>query len=113
MLMSRDPAEILREALRLPPEASAAIAASLIESLDEHIDENAEADWATEIVRRMAELDGGTVESIPWSEARRRLGERIVSSSPLCCTRPPSKNTIQILAIAHGRRRAGYWKSRS
>jgi putative addiction module component (TIGR02574 family) len=72
--MKREAAEILKEALALPTEARAALAASLLESLDTEVDEDAEGAWATEVNRRVAELDTGVVKTIPWSEARRRLG---------------------------------------
>jgi hypothetical protein len=49
--MKNDASKILEEALKLPPEARAALAGSLIESLDETVDENAEAAWADEIAR--------------------------------------------------------------
>ncbi|MBI4586709.1 MAG: addiction module protein [Planctomycetes bacterium] len=64
---------LLEEALRLPPEARAAIAGRLMESLDEHVDEDAEAAWAEEIARRLKEVDSGQVTTIPWAEARRRI----------------------------------------
>jgi len=71
--MSRDPGALLREALELPPEARAALAASLLESLDPVVDENAEAEWQAVIQRRVAEIDSGAVEPIPWPEAGRRI----------------------------------------
>jgi putative addiction module component (TIGR02574 family) len=74
--MKRDAAEILKEALALPTEARAALAGSLLDSLDTEVDEDAEAAWATEVNRRVAELDDGTVKTIPWSEVRRRLTAR-------------------------------------
>ena len=37
------------------------------------VDEDAEAAWATEVNRRLAELDSGAVKTIPWAEVRRRL----------------------------------------
>jgi hypothetical protein len=40
-----------------PTEARAALAGSLLESLDTDVDEDAEAAWATEVNRRVAELD--------------------------------------------------------
>ena len=55
--MKRDAAEILKEALALPTEARAALAGSLLDSLDTDVDEDAEAAWATEVNRRVAELD--------------------------------------------------------
>jgi len=74
--MKRDAAEILKEALALPTEARAALAGSLLDSLDTAVDEDAEAAWATEVNRRVTELDDGTVKTIPWSEVRRRLAAR-------------------------------------
>lgn len=69
-----DPAtRLLEEALRLPPEARAAIAGRLMESLDEQVDEGAEAAWAEEIARRLEEVDSGKVATVPWAEARRRI----------------------------------------
>ena len=74
--MKREPAEILRDALALPEEARAALAAQLINSLDHEVDEDAEAEWDREILRRLREIDAGAVQLVPWSEVRRRiLGE--------------------------------------
>ncbi|HEX6811563.1 MAG TPA: addiction module protein [Planctomycetota bacterium] len=50
-----------------------ALAGALIESLDETIDEGAEALWVEEIGRRQRELDQGQVRTIPWSQARRAI----------------------------------------
>ena len=71
--MKRDTAEILKEALTLPPEARAALADSLLDSLDSEIDEDREAAWQREIQRRIRELDSKAVSSVPWSEVRSRL----------------------------------------
>jgi putative addiction module component (TIGR02574 family) len=74
--MKREAAEILKDALALTPEARAALAGSLLESLDTEVDEDAEAVWATEVNRRVAALDSGAVKTIPWAEVRRRLAAR-------------------------------------
>lgn len=71
--MVPDPGKLLEEALKLSPEARAALAASLLESLDEEVDEGAEAAWADEIAKRIRELDSGAVIPVPWSEARRKI----------------------------------------
>jgi putative addiction module component (TIGR02574 family) len=73
MRMAKDPARLLEEALKLSPEARAALAASLLESLDDQVDEGAEAAWAEEIAKRLRELDAGAVTPVPWSEARRMI----------------------------------------
>jgi putative addiction module component (TIGR02574 family) len=74
--MKRGVAEILKEALALPTEARAALAGSLLDSLDMDVDEDAEAAWGTEISRRVTELDSGAPKTIPWAEVRRRLAAR-------------------------------------
>jgi putative addiction module component (TIGR02574 family) len=71
--MKRDPADILKEALALPPEARAAVASSLLESLDDEVDEGAEEAWKEEITRRLDDIDKGKVKLIPWATVRRRL----------------------------------------
>jgi putative addiction module component (TIGR02574 family) len=65
--------EILRDALALPAEARATIASTLISSLDESADEDAEALWSVEVARRIAEIDSGRAQLVPWSEVRERL----------------------------------------
>jgi len=71
--MTTDTSKLLEEALKLPVEARAALAGSLIESLDETVDEDAEAAWAEEIARRVRELESGKAKTIPWSGARRMI----------------------------------------
>ena len=71
--MASDTKKLLDEALRLPDEARAALAASLIDSLDDTVDPSAEAAWAKEIARRLEEIDSGKTKPVPWSEARRRI----------------------------------------
>jgi len=75
--MERDAAEVLREALALPPEARAALIDSLIGSLDCEIDADAEDAWREEIHRRVRQIDSGAVQLIPWEEARRVLRARL------------------------------------
>jgi len=71
-LMKRDVTTLLREALRLSAQDRAALAEALLASLDE----DAEAAWRSEVERRIAELDSGSVASIPWHVVRQRLFER-------------------------------------
>lgn len=75
--MAKEPAELLREALNLPADARAALASSLLESLEPETDADAEQQWREEIVRRLAEIDAGAVELVPWEDARRRLWRRV------------------------------------
>ena len=65
--------EILKEALKLPAEARAALAGTLLDSLDETTDRDAESAWQAEIVMRLKEIDEGKINLIPWAEARARI----------------------------------------
>jgi len=73
--MTAEVSELLKKALALPPEARAALAGSLLESLDDDdkVDAAAEDEWSCEIARRIEELDSGKVKPIPWEEARRQI----------------------------------------
>jgi len=68
-----DAAQLLTEALRLSDEERAALAGELIQSLEKEVDTDAEAAWAAEIRARLERVDAGTVKTISWSEARRRI----------------------------------------
>ena len=61
--MAEDAADLLNQALKLPPEVRAALADSLIDSLDTEADENAEEAWRGEIALRVRELDSGAVQT--------------------------------------------------
>ena len=74
--MKSDVSKVLEAALKLPTEARAAIAGTLIESLDDTVDENVEAAWADEIAQRVQDLDSGKAKTIPWSKARRMILSR-------------------------------------
>jgi len=65
--------DILKKALELPQEARAALAGSLLESLDETVDPSAEEAWALEIARRLDDLDSGKAKTVPWAEVRRQM----------------------------------------
>jgi putative addiction module component (TIGR02574 family) len=73
MGMSPDVSELLKKALALPAEARAALAGSLLDSLDDAVDVSAEEEWNKEIAHRIEELDSGKVKPIPWAEARRQV----------------------------------------
>jgi hypothetical protein len=84
--MKDDVADILREALKLPPEARAAIAGSLLDSLDQVVDEAAESAWEDEVLLRLKEIDEGKVKLAP-------LGRRpdAKSREQLALTAKPSR----------------------
>ena len=71
--MTRESADLLKKALALPEEERAALAGSLMDSLDAVVDESAEAAWNQEIARRMEDLDSGKAKTIPWDQVRSRI----------------------------------------
>ena len=66
--------ELLREALALPVDERADVAAQLLASLDgeDVATEDIEAVWAVEIEKRARRVLSGQSEGIPWEDVRRR-----------------------------------------
>lgn len=75
--MRRTFTDVWKEAAELSDEDRATLAGLLIESLEGEPDLGVEAAWAAEIEKRVAELDAGTVECIPWEQVRQRLLDRL------------------------------------
>ncbi|HAP39741.1 MAG: addiction module protein [Nitrospira sp.] len=71
--MGSDATKLLEAALKLPPEARAAMAGSLLDSLDTAVDADAETDWEQEIARRLKDLDSSHPHLVSWSDARRKI----------------------------------------
>jgi putative addiction module component (TIGR02574 family) len=76
--MGIEAADLLRDALSLPPEARAALVDSLLESLDADgedttFDVDAREAWQSEIDRRIRLIDSRSVRMIPWEEAKTAL----------------------------------------
>jgi len=68
--------ELFAKASLLSEEDRATLAGLLIESLESEIDSDVEEAWRLEIERRVAELDSGTVQTVPWEEVRAKLLRR-------------------------------------
>ena len=71
--MAPNTEQLLQAALKLPDNERGELAARLIESLEPTAEEDAESAWGMEIRQRIEELDRGTVQPIPWAEARRMI----------------------------------------
>jgi putative addiction module component (TIGR02574 family) len=69
--------KLLHDALALPTEERAELAAELIASLDGPADPDVEAEWAVEIERRAARVLSGESKGTPWEEVRRRIEREI------------------------------------
>jgi hypothetical protein len=68
---------LLEQAMRLSDEERADLAARLIDTLDPITDqpEDWESAWGEEIRQRLTALDQGSIQTIPWSEARRMIDD--------------------------------------
>jgi putative addiction module component (TIGR02574 family) len=75
--MTREVAELFREASQLPEADRAELAGRLLESLHGEPDEGIEAAWAEEVERRVRQIDSGEVTTIPWEEVRAKLYARV------------------------------------
>ena len=71
--MNRTARDLLAHALELPDADRAELAAELIASLEPEFEQEAWEGWAAEIGARVAELDSGKVECVPWSTALRTI----------------------------------------
>ncbi len=77
MKLASKSAEIEEEALQLPIHERASLAVSLIRSLDEEEDTEAEAKWMEEVERRFREYEAGKVHGIPADEVFRRMRSKL------------------------------------
>ncbi len=75
--MPREAAQLLHEALESPGEERAALADSLLGSLDSDVDAETERAWREENERRTASIDTGTTKLVPWDNVYARLNERL------------------------------------
>ena len=74
--MSTHVTELFEKASILSDKERATLAGLLIESLESEVDPDVEEAWRVEIERRLAELDAGTVETVPWEVVRAKLLRR-------------------------------------
>jgi putative addiction module component (TIGR02574 family) len=75
--MPKDVTALFRDASELSERDRATLAGLLIESLEAESEPDVEAAWSDEIKRRVADIDAGNVETIPWEDVRRRLLDRL------------------------------------
>ena len=70
--MTQEAHELLQKALALPDHERAELAGNLIASLDATIDQDVDASWQQEVVRRFHEVQSGKVETISWDEVQQK-----------------------------------------
>ena len=69
--------ELEKELRALGSREKAALARTLIEDLDENLDQDAEQFWIEEAQRRYQAYQTGELESVPGEEAMQRASHRI------------------------------------
>lgn len=75
--MSRTREEVEEEALELPLDDRAALAAKLLRSLEGTSEAENERLWFAEAERRQREIQSGLVEALPGDEVLRRVAANI------------------------------------
>ena len=70
--MSPEISDLLKRALALPVDERAALANTLLDSL-EATNQSVEEAWDEEVARRMEALKAGKAVTVPWEELHREL----------------------------------------
>jgi len=70
--MTQEAHELLQKALALPENERAELAGNLISSLDAAADQDVDAAWKQEVVRRLHEIESGKVETTSWEEVQQK-----------------------------------------
>jgi putative addiction module component (TIGR02574 family) len=70
--MSAEATDLLRKALALPADERAALANTLLDSL-EPTNESVQEAWDEEVARRIEDLKAGKAVTVPWDDLHREL----------------------------------------
>ncbi len=70
--MTHEAHELLEKALALPESERAELAGNLISSLDTTVDQDVDAAWQEEVVRRLHEVQSGEIKTVAWEEVQRK-----------------------------------------
>ena len=70
--MSPEVSDLLKRALALPVDERAALADTLLDSLED-TQESVQAAWDEEVARRMQDLKAGKAVTVPWEELHQEL----------------------------------------
>lgn len=68
--MSAKSDSVRDEALRLPEQERARLAAALLASLDGEAEEGVEEAWAAEVEKRKAQVERGEARLVPWEQVK-------------------------------------------
>jgi putative addiction module component (TIGR02574 family) len=70
--MSPEVSDILKRALALPVDERAALANTLLDSLED-AEKSVQAAWDEEVARRVQDLKAGKAVTVPWEELHHEL----------------------------------------
>ena len=56
----------------MPENERAELAGNLLSSLDTTVDQDVDAAWQEEVVRRLNEVQSGKVKTLPWEEVQQK-----------------------------------------
>jgi putative addiction module component (TIGR02574 family) len=76
--MTNTASALLADALRLSEAARAELAAELLASLDGPADTDAQQAWETEIGRRIAAIESGSVAPESWDDVKHRVAKDVL-----------------------------------
>ncbi len=79
--MTSDAKKLLEQVLLLGKSERASLATILLESQNADPEDGVEKAWASEVERRIEEIDSGAVAAIPWEEVRERLHRTLNDAS--------------------------------
>ncbi len=84
--MSPEVSDLLKRALALPIDERAALANTLLDSL-ETANQSVEEAWDEEVALRIADLKAGRAVTVPWEQLHRELLPMVNAPSALSTTR--------------------------
>ena len=70
--MTHEARKLLQKALALPESERAELAGNLMSSLDATVDQDVDAAWQQQVVRRLHEVQSGKVETVSWEEVQQK-----------------------------------------
>ncbi|MGA7461481.1 MAG: addiction module protein [Candidatus Korobacteraceae bacterium] len=71
--MTREVQDLLQRAMTLSATDRAELAGSLLDTLEDAVDEDVEIAWQEETARRLRDLESGEAQTVPWTDVRRGL----------------------------------------
>jgi hypothetical protein len=100
--MAKSARELFEEAMRLDPKERAALMRLLVDGLDAESEEGAEETWRVAVA----------ASPRTWPRLGSRARRYVFPRYPFSLVDILRGEAIEVVAVAHGRRRPGYWRSR-